>query len=216
MGCPPGLDHGSEMIEEKHSSASVQHHYCLFETAFGVCGVAWTEIGLSRVQLPERDTAATEQRLQRGTAAVPWGAEPPLPIAQCIAMLRRYCEGATTDFRSIELDHRGIGPFNAEIYRALRNVGWGQTTTYGALARGVSAPDAARAVGAAMSCNPWPIVVPCHRVLASGQRMGGFSAHGGSLTKGRLLALEGIHLASATPLLPGLFPVGRFCLPTPR
>jgi methylated-DNA-[protein]-cysteine S-methyltransferase len=186
------------------------HHYHLFDTAFGVCGLAWTDAGLTRVQLPEREVRTTEKRLQDLNAVRHDGALPP-DIDRCITRLRDYISGAQTDFRDIALDLSGISDFNAQIYRALRDIGFGQTTTYGVLATAVSSPGAARAVGMAMARNPWPIIVPCHRVLASGQRMGGFSAPGGTLTKEQLLALEGVHLGDGTPLLPGL---GLF--PSPR
>ena len=68
----------------------------------------------------------------------------------------------------------------------------------------IGSPNAAREVGRALARNPVPIVVPCHRILAKGRRIGGFSAPGGTLTKERLLALEGAHVAAETPLLPGL------------
>jgi methylated-DNA-[protein]-cysteine S-methyltransferase len=79
---------------------------------------------------------------------------------------------------------------------------WGETNTYCALALRAGFPDAARAIGQAMGRNPVPIIVPCHRVLASGGKVGGFSAFGGAETKTRLLALEGVQLEE--PLLPGL------------
>jgi methylated-DNA-[protein]-cysteine S-methyltransferase len=187
------------------------HHYHLFETALGVCGIAWTAGGLTRVQLPERDERTTERRLQ-DLNAIRHETELPPSIAHAVALLRAYVGGAPTDFRDIALDDNGISDFNAKIYRALRAIGFGTTTTYGALADAVESPGAARAVGMAMARNPWPIIVPCHRVLASGQRMGGFSAPGGTLTKEQLLALEGVHLGDGgTPLLPGLglFPTAR-------
>ena len=107
------------------------------------------------------------------------------------------------------LDLTGVGDFHRRIYDLTRDVGWGETITYGELARRVGAPGAARAVGQAMGRNPIPIIIPCHRVLASGGKVGGFSAFGGAVTKTRLLALEGVHLDKGTPLLPGLLPATR-------
>ncbi len=73
--------------------------------------------------------------------------------------------------------------------------GWGRTTTYGALAKEVGAGrEAARVVGEAMAKNPAPLIIPCHRVLAAGGKIGGFSAPGGSKTKARMLELEGVRL----------------------
>jgi methylated-DNA-[protein]-cysteine S-methyltransferase len=87
----------------------------------------------------------------------------------------------------------------------MRAIGWGATTTYGELARtvGLTEPQAAQDVGAAMGRNPAPIVIPCHRVLAAGRKIGGFSAYGGTVTKQRLLALEGVHFDGGAPRLPG-------------
>ena len=96
-----------------------------------------------------------------------------------------------------------VAPFERQVYAAARCIPWGQTVSYGELARRTGAPDAARAVGHALSRNPVPIIVPCHRVLAKGHRIGGFSAYGGAIAKERLLALEGVHVDAGTPLLPG-------------
>ena len=83
----------------------------------------------------------------------------------------------------------------------MRSLAWGHTTTYGELAQQLGATDweGARDVGEAMGRNPVPVVIPCHRVLAAGGKLGGFSAHGGAKTKAKLLALEGVHLDGARP-----------------
>jgi methylated-DNA-[protein]-cysteine S-methyltransferase len=109
------------------------------------------------------------------------------------------------DFIDIALDFAGIGDFEARAYIALRQTGWGEATSYGALAKVLGEPGAARAVGAAMGRNPWPLIVPCHRVLAASGRIGGFSAPGGTGTKRRMLQLERSNAAAAAPELPGLF-----------
>jgi methylated-DNA-[protein]-cysteine S-methyltransferase len=109
---------------------------------------------------------------------------------------------------AISLD--GCTDFHKRIYAALLNVGWGKTTTYGALAAEVGTPDAARAIGQAMGRNPLPIIIPCHRVLASGGRIGGFSSPGGTTTKERLLVLEGVvRPRPETPPLLALLEQGR-------
>src|SRR5262249_35020553 len=110
------------------------------------------------------------------------------------------------DFSTVPITLRGIEPLRRRLYQAMRSLGWGRTTTYGALAHdiGLTGPAAARSVGAAMGRNPVPIVIPCHRVLAAGNKLGGFSAPGGSATKAKLLALEGVHFDGHAPRLPGL------------
>lgn len=181
-----------------------QQKYCLFDTAIGPCGVAWSERGLTRVQLPESGRSATERRLKArsgGTRAE----VPPLQIKQLIAEIQRYATGERVDFSSTALDLSKVGPIDREICTAARSIGWGATTTYGDLARQTGTPGDARGVGQAMSRNPMPIVIPCHRVLAKGNKLGGFSAYGGTVTKERLLALEGVRVDDDALLLPGLF-----------
>jgi methylated-DNA-[protein]-cysteine S-methyltransferase len=176
--------------------------YQLFDTALGTCGLAWNAAGVTRVQLPERDAAATEARLRRRPAEP--DTTPPPEIVAAIDRLRRYATGERIDFQQLPLDMGGLGDFEIAIYRTLRAVPYGTTTTYGALAAAIREPTAARAVGVAMARNPWPVVVPCHRVLAAKQEIGGFSAFGGTATKAKLLALEGVALDNGQPMLPGL------------
>jgi methylated-DNA-[protein]-cysteine S-methyltransferase len=183
--------------------------YLLFPTAFGTCGIAWRDGGLTRLQLPERDVSATERRLSPW-AAVAQPEEAPPFVQWAIVALQRYFAGRTVDFNGVLVDLERCSPFHQRIYAALREVAWGKTTTYGALAAEVGAPDAARAIGQAMGRNPVPIIIPCHRVLASGGRIGGFSAPGGATTKERLLELEGVmRPRPETPPLLALLEQGR-------
>jgi methylated-DNA-[protein]-cysteine S-methyltransferase len=175
------------------------HHYALFETAIGTCGVAWSERGLTRVQLPESDRESTERRLSKGGATA---AVPPPDIAAVIDELWRYFAGERTAFAAAELDLSGANSFELRVYQAARALGWGETASYGEIAKRIGDPGAARAVGQALARNPIPVIVPCHRVLASGHGIGGFSAHGGTTTKERLLALEGVYVTA--PMLPGI------------
>lgn len=174
--------------------------YALFDSPLGPCGVAWTGRGVSRVQLPEADAAATEARLARWNAVVA-RCEPTKDAAKAIEALQGYFVGKPQDFSDIALDLGACGAFHREIYSALRRIGWGETTTYGELAAAAGSPGAARAIGQAMGRNPVPVIVPCHRVLAAGGRPGGFSSFGGRVTKARLLAIEGVALEPTAPLL---------------
>lgn len=177
-----------------------QERYGLFDTALGPFGIAWSDRGLSRLQLPEADLAATEKRL-RGSASP---GEAPRWAEQVVAEIRGYLAGERVEFASVPIDLSSVGEFRRAVYGAARTVGWGQTTSYGELARRIGFPWGARAVGQALARNPLPIVVPCHRILTHDRRIGGFSAYGGTLTKHRLLALEGVHVG--TPMLPGIAP----------
>jgi methylated-DNA-[protein]-cysteine S-methyltransferase len=169
-------------------------HYQVFETALGFCTIAWSDAGVVHFQLPLK-RAEDADRLMRRRAD---GAEPGPPsedVAAIVAAAKQYFDGEETDFSHVRLDLRGEGAFFSQIYHALRRVGWGRTTTYGALAKEVGAGrEAARDVGEAMARNPAPLIIPCHRVLAAGGKIGGFSAPGGSTTKIRMLELEGVRV----------------------
>jgi methylated-DNA-[protein]-cysteine S-methyltransferase len=180
-----------------------QQGYCVFDTAIGACGVAWSARGVTRIQLPAVNRAATE-RLLRTRAAGRAAETPPPPIAELIASLRQYFAGERVDFSTVTIDlPADVEELHRRVYDVARTVDWGHTVTYGDIARGLGQPDA-REIGQALSRNPVPIVVPCHRVVGSGNKLGGFSAPGGQATKERLLALEGVHVGDDAPRLPGL------------
>ena len=174
-------------------------HYLVFETGYGFCGIAWSAAGITRFQLPTRSSEATERLLLRRIPDAVPGALPE-DVAETVAAVRRYFEGEAVDFSQTKLDLGEQDPFFARIYDAARQVGWGRTTTYGALAKELGAgPEAAREVGQAMAKNPVALIIPCHRVLAAGGKLGGFSAPGGSATKMHMLTLEGVDLAPPPP-----------------
>jgi methylated-DNA-[protein]-cysteine S-methyltransferase len=173
--------------------------YHIFETAGGWCGIAWNEVGVTRFQLPTGSMEATERNVLRRVPSAERGIPPPV-IADIIAAVRRYFDGETIDFSDVQLDLEGQDDFFRQIYGALRRVGWGRTTTYGTLAKELGAgPEAARDVGQAMAKNPVPLIIPCHRVLAAGGKVGGFSAPGGATAKVHMLGLEGVHIGPAEP-----------------
>jgi methylated-DNA-[protein]-cysteine S-methyltransferase len=185
-----------------------RQRYLIFETAHGFCGVAWSDKGVTRFQLPTKSAEATERILRRrGPEAEP--GEPPPEVAETIVAVKRYFDGEAVDFSNVTLDLGGQDQFFADIYRAARRVGWGRTTTYGALAKEVGAgPQAARDVGEAMSKNPVALIIPCHRVLAAGGKLGGFSAPGGSAAKARMLALEGMRVELQSSAQPAQLSLG--------
>lgn len=174
-------------------------YFQIFNTDGGPCGIAWTQAGVVRFQLPGDDAATTRRLLLRHLPeAEP--ADPPPAIAQAIDGVKRYFAGETADFSDVPLDLDGQSDFFRAIYDAARRVPWGETTTYGTLARTLGAgPEMAREVGQAMAKNPVALIIPCHRVLAAGGKVGGFSAPGGSSSKVKMLALEGISFAPPEP-----------------
>ncbi len=168
--------------------------YYIFDTSLGPCGIAWREgdrPALTSFQLPAIDARATEERIARETGARPSNAPPPA-IAGIIGRVRRHFEGYPEDFRDVEVDLDGAGPFARQVYAAARAIPAGKTATYGEIAETLARPGAARAVGQALGKNPIPLIIPCHRVVAAGGKPGGFSAPGGLRTKSRMLAVEGV------------------------
>ncbi len=166
--------------------------FAVFETALGVCGVAWGPQGLVGVQLPQDDP--TEQPARRRMCQrfpeLP-EAEPNAEARRAIAAVQALLEGAQDDLRDIVLDMRGLSDFHRRVYELARRIPPGYTRTYGEIAEELGDRTLARAVGQAMGLNPFAPVVPCHRVLAAGNKPGGFSAGGGALTKLRMLDIEG-------------------------
>ena len=175
------------------------HHYLIFETAGGFCGIAWNGVGITRFQLPTKTADATERLvLRRVPEAVPGTLAG--EVATAVAAAQRYFAGEEMDFSGFVLDLGDEDAFFTQIYAAARQVGWGLTTTYGTLAKELGAPpEAARDVGQAMAQNPVPLIIPCHRVLAAGGKVGGFSAPGGAAAKLRMLALEGVQVGPPPP-----------------
>ena len=173
--------------------------YSIFSTAIGACAVAWGEDVLTAVQLPERDEAAAHARMRRRFPNAAESAPPPF-AAKAIAGIRALVAGERRDLGNVPVDMEPLSAFAREVYSIARAIPPGKTMTYGEIAARLGDPGAARAVGEAMGQNPYPIVVPCHRVLAAGGKLGGFSAHGGAATKLRLLEIEGAAIGEAAPL----------------
>ena len=122
------------------------HHYLIFGTAGGFCGIAWNDAGITRFQLPTNSAGATERILLRHVPGAKPGAPTP-EVAEAVAAVRPYFEGEETDFSSVKLDLGEQDPFFERVYAAARRVGWGHTTTYGALAKELGAsPEAAWSV----------------------------------------------------------------------
>ncbi len=175
------------------------HRYLIFETAGGLCAIAWNSAGITRFQLPAGSAQATERNLLRRLSGAEPGAPPP-QVQEVVVAVERYFRGEEIDFSGVQLALDGHQEFFNRVYAAARRIPWGQTTTYGALAREVGAgPAAARDVGQAMAKNPIPLIIPCHRVLAAGGKVGGFSAPGGSAAKVRMLDIEGVHVGPPPP-----------------
>ena len=164
--------------------------FALFDTALGRCGIVWTERGVSGVQLPEASDDATRARLRRRHPRAS-EAEPDADVRRVIDGITALLRGSRVDLSDVALDMTEVLPFHRRVFDVARTIPVGRTSTYGEVAARLGDPGSARAVGEALGSNPFPIVVPCHRVLAASGKLGGFSAHGGAETKRRMLLIEG-------------------------
>jgi methylated-DNA-[protein]-cysteine S-methyltransferase len=174
--------------------------FAIFDTPIGACAIVWGDGGVLATSLPAASPEATRARLRRRFAQ-PEEVGPPPAVAETIAAIVALLQGEARDLGDVALDMERIEPFARRVYDAALAIPPGRTLTYGELAARIGAPGQARAVGQALGANPFPILVPCHRVLAAGGRSGGFSAPGGTRTKLRLLEIERAVLGNG----PGLF-----------
>ena len=166
--------------------------FALFATALGTCAIAWNEIGLTGVWLPETDAESLRRKVaRRGDGARE--SEPSGAIAAVVEAITRLLAGERVDLSGVAVDSAGIDDFDRRVYAVTRTIAPGRVLTYGEVAARVGVDATARAVGQSLGRNAMPIVVPCHRVVATGGGLGGFSAPGGTATKRRMLAIEDAH-----------------------
>jgi methylated-DNA-[protein]-cysteine S-methyltransferase len=188
----------------------------LFDTDIGRCGVAWGDRGLLGVQLPEATDARTLSRLAQKAPGAREAAMPDQVRQACDAMTE-LLRGEAADLAFIAVDMDKIPDFNRSVYDIARTIMPGETLTYGDIATRLGDKLLSRAVGKALGENPFPIVIPCHRVLAANGKTGGFSANGGVATKFRMLAIERARIAShASEDAPMLFDPGLSIAPHRR
>jgi methylated-DNA-[protein]-cysteine S-methyltransferase len=160
-------------------------HMVTFDTELGRCAVRWSDAGITGVLLPHRDG--------RPGAAIEDGIDVPPFVRRAIEGMVDVMAGRPADLRDVALDEQGIDELRHTVYSATRDIPPGSTRSYGDVARAIGRLDreGARDVGAALARNPFPIIVPCHRVVAANGALHGFSAPGGLATKRRMLELEG-------------------------
>ncbi|HEX3245065.1 MAG TPA: methylated-DNA--[protein]-cysteine S-methyltransferase [Chloroflexota bacterium] len=173
--------------------------YALFRTEIGTCAIAWGQRGVLAIELPASDDSRTRARILRRwpVAAV---TAPPDDIRCWIGEIVALLEGETRGLHEVALDMTDVPEFNRRVYEVARAIPPGSTRTYGDIATDLGDPLLARAVGQALGQNPFPIVIPCHRVTAAHGSIGGFSAPGGAHTKVRMLAIEGVQVGEQLAL----------------
>ena len=173
-------------------------NFTLFQTAIGCCGIVWSPRGIAGVEIAGKSEQAARDRLLRRRAGAR-EASPPPGVQRVIADIVALLNGEPKELSHVALDLDGVPDFNRRVYDVARTIRPGATLSYGEIAARLGDRNLARDVAQALSQNPFPIIVPCHRVLAAGGKMGGFSAPGGVRTKLRLLSIEGAQ--SGAPML---------------
>jgi methylated-DNA-[protein]-cysteine S-methyltransferase len=154
-----------------------------FDTALGRCAIRWSDAGITGVLLPSTHG--------RPGPSIEDAKDVPAFVRHAIAGIVAVLSGERWDLGDVPLDERRLDEFRRTVYAATREIAPGTTRSYGEIARAIGRPDAAREVGVALSRNPFPVIVPCHRVVAANGALTGFSAPGGLATKRRMLELEG-------------------------
>ena len=165
--------------------------FALFDTPIGHCGIAWDDDVIVGLQLPEARVADTRARLRDRFDDASEGAPSP-SVQAAIDAIDASLRGEADDLVDVPIALDRVPPFARRVYEVVRTIPAGETLSYGEVAAAVGSPGAARAVGQALGRNPFPLVVPCHRVLAAGGRIGGFTAQGGTSIKAEMLAAEGV------------------------
>jgi methylated-DNA-[protein]-cysteine S-methyltransferase len=177
------------MLDAQANNEDANGH-ALFETAIGICGIAWNADAVIKVQLPEPTAEATRSRMFGDQLVLPEATPPPF-VQAAIAGVQALMQGAPRDLCEVPLDMSGVSDFYQRVYAIARRIAPGQTRSYGEVAEELGDKGLARAVGQALGQNPFAPIVPCHRVVAANGQPGGFSGGGGALTKLRMLAIEG-------------------------
>jgi methylated-DNA-[protein]-cysteine S-methyltransferase len=180
--------------------------YTVFDTTIGRCGIAWGDLGILGVQLPEAREIETRRRLFQ---LFPDARElrPPAEIQNAIDGIAALLRGKATDFSEVRLDMTSIRPFDGRVYDFTRTIPRGETLTYSEVASRLRASGATHSVAQALSRNPFMIIVPCHRVLEAGGYADKISPNGGSISKRRLLSIEGAGSSRSKTLFDVLLPI---------
>jgi methylated-DNA-[protein]-cysteine S-methyltransferase len=164
--------------------------YQLFHTHLGVCGVAWHHSAIVQVLLSLETPQEAHGLLSVSGEKIP----PPSFVTHAIENIQFFIEEKPISLRSIPISIDHLPPFTQSVLRACSLLPPGEICTYGDLAKTLRRPKSARAVGQALGRNPVPLIIPCHRVIASGGKLGGFTAPTGTSLKRQLLSMEGILL----------------------
>ena len=175
----------------------------IFATEIGPCGIAWRGQKIVGVEIGDADEKETRYRLGE---RFPGATDTKVPdfVTYAVEGVRALLAGVDVDFSGTPLALDTQPDLNRQVYEIILELKAGETTTYGAIARRIGDVSLSQAVGYALGKNPFPIIVPCHRVLGANGKVGGFSAAGGTATKLKLLNIERARTSSEPDLFGGL------------
>ena len=153
-----------------------------FDTRIGICTLTWSAEKITSLSLPQVHSTDADEA-ERGEAL-------PAFVSNAIGDVRELLKGERRELLEIPVSIDALPAFTRRVLEQCRRIRWGQVQTYGEVAAACGKPRGAQAVGQALGRNPIALIIPCHRVVAAGNSLGGFSAPGGTQTKKLLLGLE--------------------------
>jgi len=163
-------------------------YYTIFNTEWGYFGLVANEDGLIRTHLPGPNLEKIKAGLLKNLPVARYNQWLFNPVQQRIIA---YFKGTRVNFfTNVPLILDGFSPFTQRVLSACRKIRFGQTISYSQLAKKLRRPTGSQAVAGALAQNPLPLIIPCHRVICSDGKIGGFSAPGGITLKKKMLKHE--------------------------
>jgi methylated-DNA-[protein]-cysteine S-methyltransferase len=169
---------------------TTRSYYKIFNTSIGDIGIVWSNDQVLAIELPAKNTQETEKKLLKKYPHALKNKDSLSWVEKIISRITNHLDGSLDDFKDVPIALGCVSKFRKEVYEQNLKIPAGKTISYKALAEKIKNPKAARAVGNALSQNPCPILIPCHRVIGSDDKLHGFTAHDGISLKKRLLEME--------------------------
>lgn len=163
---------------------------CTFKTEIGYCGLVWVQDEVAGFFLPESHLDQLTQQLKKTSASLVKNVEAPSWVQRLIKQLQKHLAGDKQDFTQVKIRKDGFSPFQWKVYATIQKIPPGKVYSYKEVGMAMGGSKAYRAIGTALGKNPIPVLIPCHRVVGSNSKVGGFSAPGGIKTKLKLLKIE--------------------------